>query len=148
MGSAGLAKDHCHDGVLVFGATLAVGGNSGFDGQVADHIAVDNQEVASKNSSRVEVAHSITDRVGRGADDLDIVEGRNLGSPFRLLNVFLDLVGVGSTVDKYFVDSSVGEELEGIFDQRGIGQRKQTLQILDCAHLILEVVYVREGVQV
>ena len=148
MGSAGLAKDHCHDGVLVFGATLTVGGNSGFDGQVADDVAIDDQEVTSQNGSRIEVAHSITDGVGRGANDLDIVERRNLGSPFRLLDVFLNLVGVGSTVDKYFVDSSVGEELEGTFDQRGIGQRKQTLQILDCAHLILEVVYVREDVQV
>jgi hypothetical protein len=64
VSSAGLPKDHGHDCVLVLGATLTVGSNSGFDGQVADDVAVDDQEVSSKDSACVEVAHSVTDRVG------------------------------------------------------------------------------------
>lgn len=67
-----------------------------------------------------------------------------------MLDVLLDLVGMGATVNKDFVDSSVGKELEGVFDQRGVGQRKQTLQFLEDGRLMLKVkvVYVREGVQV
>jgi len=64
-----------------------------------------------------------------------------------LLDVVLDLVGVGATVDKDFIDSSVGKELEGVFDERGVGQRKQTLRFLDDVYLMLRIVYVREGVQ-
>ena len=64
-----------------------------------------------------------------------------------MLDVVLDLVGVGATVDKDFIDSSVGKELEGVFDERGVGQRKQTLRFLDDVYLMLRVVYVREGVQ-
>lgn len=52
-----------------------------------------------------------------------------------------------ATVNKDFVDSSVGKELEGVFDQGSIGQRKQTLLFLDDIRLALKVVYVREGVQ-
>jgi len=62
--SAGLAKDHSHDGVLVLCTTLPVSSDGGFDRQVADYITVYNQEVAGKDSARIEVAHGITDRVG------------------------------------------------------------------------------------
>ena len=65
-----------------------------------------------------------------------------------MLDVVLDLVGVGATVDKDFIDSSVGKELEGVFYERGVGQRKQTLRFLDDVDPMLRVVYVREGVQV
>jgi hypothetical protein len=65
-----------------------------------------------------------------------------------LLDVLLDLVGMGATVNKDFIDSSVGKELEGVFDQRSVGQRKQTLRFLDNVCLILKVVYVREDVRV
>jgi len=41
-----------------------------------------------------------------------------------LLDVFLNLVGVGAAVDKDFIDTSVGKKLEGVLDQRGIGQGK------------------------
>lgn len=55
---------------------------------------------------------------------------------------------MGATVNKDFIDSSVGKELEGVFNQRGVGQRKQTLRFLDIVRLMFEVGYVREGVQV
>lgn len=122
--SAGLAKDHGHDGVLVFCATLTVGSNGGFDRQVADYISVDDQEVSSKDGARIEVAHGITDRIGRGADDFDIVERRNFRGPLGLLDVFFNLVGMGAAVDKDFIDTSVGKKFEGVFDQRSVGQGK------------------------
>jgi hypothetical protein len=64
-----------------------------------------------------------------------------------LLDVLLDLVGMGATVNKDFIDTSVGKELEGVFNQGSVGQRKQTLRFLDVVRLVFKVGYVREGVQ-
>lgn len=45
----------------------------------------------------------------------------------NVLDVLLDQVSVGATVDKHFLDASVREKLEGVFDQRGVRKREQTL---------------------
>jgi hypothetical protein len=54
---------------------------------------------------------------------------------------------MGATVNKDFIDTSVGKELEGVFNQGSVGQRKQTLRFLDVVRLVFKVGYVREGVQ-
>ena len=49
------------------------------------------------------------------------------GRPSGAADVVFDLVGMGTTVDVYFVDAIHSQELEGVFDERGVGEWEKTL---------------------
>lgn len=47
------------------------------------------------------------------------------------MDVFLDLIRVCAAVDKDLVDAGICEEFKRVFDQWGVGERKQTLRLSD-----------------
>lgn len=49
-------------------------------------------------------------------------------SPFRPLDVLFDLLSMCAAVYEDFFDAGVGEKLEGVFDERGVGEGQQALR--------------------
>jgi hypothetical protein len=58
--------------------------------------------------------------VGRRLNELELGERRGLRSPFRTIDVVLNLLPVSAAVYEDLLDTGIGEELEGVLDQRGI----------------------------
>lgn len=128
-----LPQHHGHDGILVLCASRPVRSEGRLQRQVANHIAVHHEEVAHQQAARVEVAHGVADGVGGGLDELQLGEGRGARGPFRALDVVFDEVSVGAAVDEDLLDAGVGEELEGVFDERGVGEGQETLAAVSTA---------------
>lgn len=53
-----------------------------------------------------------------------LIRFRQVGS---VLDIFLEFIRMSTSVQKDLFHASVGQEFEGIFDERGIRQRKKTL---------------------
>ena len=47
------------------------------------------------------------------------------------MDVFFNLIRVSAAVDKDLVDASICKKLKRVFDQWGVGERKQTLRLSD-----------------
>jgi hypothetical protein len=47
-----------------------------------------------------------------------------LRSPFRAVDIVLDLLSVGAAVYEDLLDTGIGEEFEGVFDEGGVCEGK------------------------
>ena len=101
-------EDHGHAGIAVRLSPCAVLCEGVVEGHIGDQIAVDEEEVAADEAALVEIAEEVADRGGVGdADEFEGGEGGGdaVGVPsFRVVDVVLDLLGVGAAVDEDFLD--------------------------------------------